>query len=321
MSSRWKKIRHRAEFFLVQTASALFPRLPRPLGRWLGNFIGLIVNQIDREGRQVALSNLVCAFGDELSPRERRRLVRHSYQHFSRAAADLYWSPRLTSQNLHSVFDLADLARVEKEYGKRGLIFACLHYGGFELISLALGLSGFECTVVTQAFKNPLLTGPINQLRETGGYQTVRREGALLRLYKSLVAGRNVAFAVDLRVSPRFPSVPITSFGMQTSVTLSHAWLHQRTQAPIIPTHCEPLPHGRYRLVLHSALKISPNDTEQEIAQACWDAFEPVVRQKPAPWLWMYKHWRYLPPNPGRGYPDYAKESSHFNRLLARAQR
>ncbi len=314
----WKKIRHPAEWLLVKGARALFPRLPRALGRWLGNIIGLIANQLDREGRRVALNNLECVFGDEYSPRQRRRLVRHSYQHFARANADLYWSPRLTAENLPDVFDLEDLARLKHEHGDRGLIFACLHYGGFELISLALGLSGFDCTVVTQAFKNPLLTGPVNELRESGGYQTIRREGALLRLYKSLLAGRNVALTVDLRVSPRLPSVPISSFGMQSSVTLAHAWLHQRTQAPIILTHCEPLPHGRYRLVLQPALKISPNDTEQQIAQACWDAFEPVVRQKPAPWLWMYKHWRYLPPNAARPYPDYARESSHFDRLLAR---
>ena len=314
----WKGIRYRAEWFLVKTASALFPRLPRPIGRWLGNVIGLLVSQLDLEGRRVGFANLTCAFGEKLSPRQRRRLVRHSYQHFSRAAADLYWSPRLTSANLRDVFDLRDLDRLQN---RRGNIFACLHYGGFEFIALALGMSGFECTAVTQKFKNPLLTGPINALRETGGYQTIRREGALLRLYKALQAGRNVIFAIDLRVSPRFPSVPIISFGMQTSVTLAHAWLQQRTQAPIIPTYCEPLPHGRYRLVLLPALMISPNETEQQIAQKCWDAFEPVVRQKPAPWLWMYKHWRYLPPGATRAYPDYAKQSSHFNRLLARCSR
>ena len=33
----------------------------------------------------------------------------------------------------------------------------------------------------------------------------------------------------------------------------------------------------------------------QEMAQACWDQFEPFVRANPAPWLWMYKHWRYRP--------------------------
>src|SRR5882724_3714932 len=34
--------------------------------------------------------------------------------------------------------------------------------------------------------------------------------------------------------------------------------------------------------------------THQETAQACWNSFQPYVRKNPAPWLWMYEHWRYL---------------------------
>jgi lauroyl/myristoyl acyltransferase len=105
---------------------------------------------------------------------------------------------------------------------------------------------------------------------------------------------------------------------MQTCVTFAHAWLHKRAGAPIIPTHCEPLPDGRYRLVLHPALEIAADATHQDIAQACWDRFEPVVRRNPAPWLWMYKHWRYRPAGAIRAYPNYANESHHFRRLLAR---
>ncbi|MGZ5023670.1 MAG: LpxL/LpxP family acyltransferase, partial [Chthoniobacterales bacterium] len=83
---------------------------------------------------------------------------------------------------------------------------------------------------------------------------------------------------------------------------------------------CEPLPDGRYRLVLHPALEIDARATDQEIAQACWDRFEPLVRQNPAPWLWMYKHWRYLPPDTRRSYPYYANESPHFAKLLAQTE-
>ncbi len=235
--------------------------------------------------------------------------------------ADLFWSPRLTPQNVAAVIDLEDLDRLMRERETpAGSIFACLHYGGFEWIALALGLRGVECTVVTQAFKNPLLNVTFNRLREVAGHKTIRREGALLRLYKALTHGRSVTLAVDLTVSAKLPSVPIRCFGMETCVTFAHAWLHKRTGAPIIPTHCEPLPDGRYRLVLHPALHFAPDATHQEIAQACWDCFEPVIRRQPAPWLWMYKHWRYRPAEAPRPYPEYANESPHFRKLLARTR-
>jgi hypothetical protein len=60
--------------------------------------------------------------------------------------------------------------------------------------------------------------------------------------------------------------------------------------------------------------------TQQRIAQACWDSFEPYLRQNPAPWLWMYKHWRYKPARPDRLYPFYAQQWRRFDELLERTE-
>ena len=318
----WKQLRHRAEWFGLRAAAGLVPKLPRRVCHLVANGCGALAFHLHLPGRRVAMQNLQTAFGSELAHSQRTGIVRDSYKHFARAMADLFWSPRLTSENLREFVDLSDLDRCKREGGAdRGAIFACLHYGGFEWIALALGLSGIKCTVVTQSFKNPLLNSTFKRLREVSGHQTIRREGAILRLYKALRAECSVTLAADLTISAKLPSVPITCFGMQTCVTFAHAWLHKRTGAPIIPTHCEPLPDGRYRLVLHPPLEIGPDARHQDIAQACWDRFEPVVRRHPAPWLWMYKHWRYRPAGADRAYPDYANESPHFRKLLARMEK
>jgi lauroyl/myristoyl acyltransferase len=103
-------------------------------------------------------------------------------------------------------------------------------------------------------------------------------------------------------------------------VTSAHAWLHERTGAPIVPAHCEPLPDGRYRVIFHPKIDNTAGMTHQQIAQACWDAFEPYVRRNRAPWLWMYKHWRYQPANSTRPYPFYANVSRRFEEILLRDQ-
>lgn len=316
-----KTIRYRAEWLCVRSLEILLPLFPRWYLHFLAKICGAVASFVHWPGRRVARINLAHAL-PELPSAERGRLVRESYQQFARAMADLFWSPRLTREGLEQIFELEDLRRLQRERGiEGGCIFACLHYGGFEWIALALGLSGVQATVVTQPFKNPYLNAIFNRLRAVAGHKTIRRAGALLRLYKALQNQQSVILAVDLTVSAKLPSVPITCFGMQTCVTIAHAWLHQRTGAPIIPTHCEPLPGGRYRLVLRPPLQIAPDATHQEVAQACWDCFEPVIRRNPAPWLWMYKHWRYLPPDSARPYPEYANQSPHFRQLLARMER
>ena len=321
MSMDWKKLRHRVEWLVIRAMANLIPRLPRRAAHVMADLLGSAAAVVHWPGRQVALTNLAVAF-PELSASERSRLTRESYRHFARAMADLFWSPRLTPANVGSIFDLEDLERLKNEGGADGaVIFAAPHYGGFEAIAVMLGFAGVKCTVVTQGFKNPLLNDTFNTLREVSGHQTVRSQGAVLRLYKALLNGRSVTMAVDLTVSAKLPSVPIKCFGLETCVTLAHVWLHRRTGARIVPTHCEPLPGGRFKLVVHPPLQITANATNQQIAQACWDSIEPAIRRNPAPWLWMYKHWRYKPANPPRPYPDYANESPHFRNLLARIEK
>ena len=312
-----KRIRYRGEWIAVRALAIAVPLLPRALANFLADIFGAVAAYVYRPGRHTALNNLECAF-PEMPLARRRSLVRQSYQHFARAQVDLFWSPRLTSENVRDIFDLQDLDRLQREQGDRGFIFACLHYGGFEWIAVVLGLCGFDCTVVTQAFKNELLDETFNSLREVSGHQTIRREGALLRLLKALKRNRSVVFAVDLTISPRLPSVPIRCFGMETCITIAHSFLQQRSGAPIIPTCCEPLPDGRYRLVLGAPLEFAREATAQEIAQACWNSLEPLVRQNPAPWLWMYKHWRYRPADATQRYPAYANESPYFEALRER---
>jgi lauroyl/myristoyl acyltransferase len=42
-------------------------------------------------------------------------------------------------------------------------------------------------------------------------------------------------------------------------------------------------PGGRYRVVFHPRIEFPAGASLQEMAQACWDQFEPVVRKNPAP--------------------------------------
>jgi len=102
---------------------------------------------------------------------------------------------------------------------------------------------------------------------------------------------------------------------LRTSVTALHANLRRKTQQAIIPGISIPLPNGNYRVHAFAPLDLDENASNQEIAQACWDVFEACVRENPAPWLWMYKHWRYLPETDGEHYPAYAKTSARFNKL------
>lgn len=319
----WKKIRYRLEWLALVAVARIIPLLSRNVCYRLAQFTGALASELDRAGRRVALDNLTVAFGRELSPEGRTRIVRESYQHFARTMLDLFWSPRLTNNNISEWVEVQnmELWREELEPG-RPVVFGCYHYGNFEWLSHAVGFRGGTSAIIAQEFKNPLLDPIFVHLREMAGHRVVAREGAVLHLYKALRRKQRVAILVDLTIPAQLPTVAINCFGLKTSVTFAHAWLHESTGAPIINVHCEPLPGGRYRVVFHPRLEIPPGASVREIAQACWDQLEPHVRENPAPWLWMYKHWRYRPAaaDPG-SYPSYSNISPEFERRLDEGER
>ena len=271
----------------------------------------------DRHRYEVALNNLEVAFGDQLSIQERRKIARESFQHFARTMVDLLWSPRLTPENFSRYIEFENFEESARGTGpERSIMIACYHYGNFEWLSLACGFLDLKGTIISQEFKNSLLDPIFKKLREQSGHELIPRERGLVRLYKVLRRKGRTALLVDLTVPPSQGAVAIDCFGLKTCVTSAHAWLHERTGVPIVPAHCEPLAHGGYRIIFHPKIDTSAGMTHQQIAQACWNSFEPYVRKNPAPWLWMYKHWRYRPANAKRPYPFYANVLGPFEKIL-----
>jgi KDO2-lipid IV(A) lauroyltransferase len=313
----WKRIRHRYEWFWLLLGTKVIPLLPRRVCFHLANALGGLIARFDFPGRKVARSNIEVVFGDSLSVAEREQIARQSYRHLARTMIDLLWSPRLTSENFRRWFEIENLREAMAEIDpKQSCIFATIHYGNFEWAAKAMGLCGVPLLILAQEFKNPLLDPIIANLRRHSGHEIAGREGGMVRMFKALKRGRHVAILSDLTLRPTQPSVAIDCFGLKTCVTYAHAWLHEKTGAPIVPLHCEQLPGGRCRLVVQRKLEIAPDATELEIAQACWDRFEPLIRKNPAPWLWMYKQWRYKPSQTEKPYPFYSNTSYYFDQLL-----
>ena len=315
----WKKIRYRLEWLGLSLVAKLVPLLSRKACFRLALAAGTIMSLLDRHGARVALSNLEAAFGDRFSASERNEIVRRSYQHFARTMLDLFWSPRLTRENFSRYIELQNLEETARDTGpEHSFVTACYHYSNFEWLSLASGFLGLKGTIISQEFKNSLLDPIFKRLREQSGHEFIPRQGGIVRLYKVLRRKGRTALLVDLTLHPKMPSVAIDCFGLKTSVTSAHVWLSEQTGAPIIPAHCEPLPGGRYRVVFHPKVHTA-GMTHQQIAQAYWDSFEPYVREDPAPWLWMYKYWRYKPADASRPYPFYARPHRRFDRRIAAA--
>ncbi|MEX2578599.1 MAG: lysophospholipid acyltransferase family protein [Verrucomicrobiales bacterium] len=317
--STWKKIRYRLEWLGVKWLYFSIPLLPRGAAHRLGRGLGSLAYLVDKRGRSTATENLTLIFGEEKDEAEIRRLARDSYRSFARTVVDQFWSRRLDAGNWTTYCDLQlEDPEVVEAARETGAIWVTPHYGNFEWIALLMGFRGYKFTIVAQDFKNASLTDIYRKNRETSGHEVIPQRGAIRRLLKNLKRGGHAAFLSDLTIRPSKSATIIECFGRKTCVTAIHAELMKRTGVAVIPGICIPQPDGTYVMRGFKALRFGPEDTDQSIAQACWNVFEPVIRENPAPWLWMYKHWRYLPEGEEEYYPSYAGKNERFNQLRER---
>jgi len=316
MASPLKKVRYRIEWLAIKFLKGTVPLLPRKGLLWLANSLGYLAFWADAEGRRTALANLSAVFGETHNENQRRAIALQSYRNFAITVLDHFWGSRLSAENHLDYVEIeVEDPNAFAQARETGAIWVSLHYGNFEWASLVMGFRGYQFTVVAQDFKNPLLTDLFNVNRKISGHQVISQRGAMLRLLKNLKGGGHAVFLTDQTFNPGRAATIIDCFGLLTCVTALHAKLKRKTHLPIIPGISIPLPNGKYRTSFFAPLKLDDAASDQEIAQACWDVFEAQIRENPAPWLWMYKHWRYLPEEEGDHYPAYAKASSKFNKL------
>ncbi|MBP83313.1 MAG: hypothetical protein CMO61_05635 [Verrucomicrobiales bacterium] len=317
--SIWKKMRYKLEWFGVQMLYTLIPLLPRKIAHGISQWLGLLGFAADKRGRNTAIENFALIFGKEKTDAEIRELAKRSYQSFTQTVVDQFWSKRLNPENIDSYcsIETEDWDTIN-EAKKTGAIWVTPHYSNFEWLALSMGFRGYSFTIVAQDFKNESLTEIYKRNREVSGHKVISQRGALRQLLKGLQNKGNAAFLTDLTIPPSKAATIIECFGRKTSVTSIHAELMKRTGLPVIPGICIPRDDGSYVFKGFKALKFGPEDNEQTIAQACWNIFEPHIRENPAPWLWMYKHWRYLPKGEEDRYPSYARQNQQFDEACER---
>lgn len=314
-----KKIRYLLETAILRFAVRLLPRFSRPVLLTLSKGVGTLAYFADYRGRATAHENLRAAFAKENINRDQiRRIAIASYQTFARTFLDLFWSLSLTKDNYkeHVLIDFQDPFS-EKKALETGALWVTPHFGNFEMVSLAIGFRGVRFTVVAQDFKNPALTDLFTRLRQNSGHIVIPKEGAMLRLVKDLKRKGHAGLLTDLNIRPNKTATAIDCFGLKTCATMLHTSLSLRLGLPVFTGLCFPLDDGRYRLQLSPPLDPKGFSSPEEFTQVIWNRFEEDIRKTPEAWLWMYKHWRYLPGNEDDArFPNYANPNRAFQDMV-----
>lgn len=305
----WKRQRGRLEVGLARLAMAVVNRLPRSVVLGLARCLGAAGYVLARSLRRVGLANLDLACGDTLTAREKRRLLRRSFQSFALVTLDVFWFSRRTEERIRRWVSFErPLAEV---LGRGANVCLTGHLGNWEVLGLACAIEGYPLASVAMPIKNPEVDVLFNRLRQSTGQSIIPREGAVRALLRLLRDGRNTALLLDQNTRPEHGGLFVDFFGRPATMSGAAVFLAARAGCGIVSGFCLPDGRGGYRVRLPDGLGVPPprpDDAQlREWTGRIARLYEEEVRRRPECWLWTYKRWRFVRPGDDRGrYPFYA---------------
>jgi len=274
-------------------------RLPLPLTRPLGAFIGRSALRLDRKDRKLIFHHIGIAF-PELAPDARRALARRSAQHFGLMLAELAWMWRAPAHQIEALCTIGGIEHFENALaGGRGVMFTTGHTGNWEMLGSRLPIGGVPLTTAVRQLDNRHLNDIITRLRSMHGTEVIPRgQSAGRQIRRALAADRVIALLIDQDIRD-IPGVFVPFFGRLAWTPAGAAVLALRTGCPIVPGFIHRRPDLSHHIQLHPPLEVPSEGTEEErilaVTAAATKLIEKQVRAHPEQWVWMHRRWRTRP--------------------------
>ena len=294
---RQASVAQMAEIFMDMAAT-----LPLKLSWKLAEFLGRVWFQVDRRHRQIALSNLKIAWGDELSENETRTIARKNFIHLARVLLELPYLSKLTPDDLDGFLAFHGIEHLKGALKQgRGVLVLASHFGNWELMALAFSLRYRPINIVVRPLDNPFLDNLITKIRIRGGNQLIPKKGSVRKMLRLLAAGDAVALLLDQNPAwyegvfvPFFKEIACTNKAL-TTIAL-------RTGAPVIPAFNVRQPDGSYRIFVQPEVAlVRSGDTTRDVEENTAKfnkIIETYVRRYPEQWFWVHQRWKTRPYQP-----------------------
>lgn len=294
-----RRIRSAAETAAAGSLIGLARWLPRPWLLALGTAAGELAYRLDRRHTRVALKNLTIAFGDAVSPPDRRRIARACWRHYGRITADAAAFHRLTPADIgrRIRYEGLEALRAAHVEGK-GVLVILAHFGHWELTGYMQGFLGYPLLAITKPLDNPRVEAMLAELRSGSGNELVPKEGGVRASLRALARGVCVAVMIDQ--DARESGIFVPFFGRLSSTIPTVGTMHLRTGAAVVTAFSYPEAGGGWRIVYdRMTFPGLTGDRERDVRRITCETtalLEARIRERPELWLWMHRRWKTPPP-------------------------
>lgn len=176
----------------------------------------------------------------------------------------------------------------------KGVLFATLHLGAWELSAFSHALMAEPMHVVVRPLDNPLLDAFVESRRAASGNTILGKKEAARGILQALKDNKAVGILVDQNVGLD-EGIFVNFFGRKACVSPTFAKLASRTGAAVIPGYAIWSPSER-KFILRFDEPVGITGNTLIDTQRIQAALERAIRAYPDQWLWMHRRWKTRPP-------------------------
>jgi Kdo2-lipid IVA lauroyltransferase/acyltransferase len=290
------------EYAVARTFLSVLGALPRSVAVAVGRGFGYLAYLLPTRLGRTGMRNLEIAFPD-LPVREKKRLLRGSFDNLGRLLGEVSQFPRLTRERLRQMieYDQVGLAHVRAaEAEPRGIIFLTGHLGVWEVLSFGWSALEYPISFLVRPIDNPRIEEMIERLRTRFGNIAIDKKAAARRALKVLREGGTLGILSDLNTQER-EGVFVPFFGKLACTNAGIATLALKTNAVVIPT-CAVWDPKRGKYFFHAdppveLVRTGDHEKDLEVNTARFAAaMERMIRLYPDQWMWIHRRWKTRPP-------------------------
>jgi KDO2-lipid IV(A) lauroyltransferase len=265
--------------------------------RRLGEAAGLVACSASTTRRTRSLDAVAHAFPD-LSPAERARIVRRSFQSVLRTFVEAAWVSRLAPAEQAKLVRWEGAEHVERALAAgRGAILYSAHIGNWEVLGAGFELRfGRPIACLAKRLHDRRIDGIAVLTRRRLGMEPIELRGALRAARRRLDDGGAVVAVID-QSFPR--GVVVRSFGRPVALSQGPALLAVRSGAALIPYEGISVERG-FVIRFHPPTLAGPDDPRRSegaetIVARMSETIDRMIAARPGEWLWSHRRWRDLP--------------------------
>jgi KDO2-lipid IV(A) lauroyltransferase len=286
-----KKLRNKIIWYIVFVSYKIFSHFPLKINLFIGSFLGKIFFYFDQRNKYVAYKNLKLIF-PEKPFFEIKKIVKKMFANLGKNVFEFIMFQRMKFV-LKTIVEFEDdsLEILKKLYNKnKGVIIFSGHFGNWELLGAALGLSGFPLAVIFRENYIKEIDIFVKQLRRSVNEIVIKRgkNDSIKNFLFSLKKGYLIGALIDQNIKS-VKNVLVPFLGKPAPTPISIVELAIKYQIPSVVGIIY-RKNGSHKIKIIELSQQLFSDKIKLVTEIN-NILSNYITQYPAQWVWIHDRW------------------------------